>query len=73
MGYFVILVTIIVYRKLWNLSWTISALEYYSRTICYDIGDRFINPIDHPRTWGVTLFMGLFLRKKEDDTLQENI
>lgn len=26
-----------------------------------DISDRFINPFDHPRTWGVTLFMGLFL------------
>lgn len=26
-----------------------------------DIFDRFIHPIDHPRTWGVTLIMGLFL------------
>lgn len=26
-----------------------------------DIGDRFINPLDHPRTWGFTLFMGIFL------------
>jgi uncharacterized membrane protein len=29
--------------------------------IIYDIGDRVINPFEHPRTWGVTLFMGLFL------------
>lgn len=26
-----------------------------------DISDRFINPLDHPRTWGMTFFMGLFL------------
>jgi uncharacterized membrane protein len=26
-----------------------------------DISDRFINPFDHPRTWGFTLFMGIFL------------
>ncbi|MNU62910.1 hypothetical protein D3C71_521500 [compost metagenome] len=26
-----------------------------------DVGDRIINPMDHPRTWGVTIFMGLFL------------
>ncbi|MEM6396786.1 MAG: DUF1361 domain-containing protein [Bacteroidota bacterium] len=26
-----------------------------------DIGDRFVNPKEHPRTWGVTLFMGVFL------------
>ena len=26
-----------------------------------DIGDRIINPLDHPSTWGMTLFMGLFL------------
>lgn len=26
-----------------------------------DIGDRIINPFDHTRTWGVTIFMGLFL------------
>lgn len=29
--------------------------------IIYDIGERIINPFDHPRTWGMTLFMGLFL------------
>ncbi len=26
-----------------------------------DIGSRFIHPTDHPKTWGVTLLMGLFL------------
>ncbi|MES2554780.1 MAG: DUF1361 domain-containing protein [Bacteroidota bacterium] len=26
-----------------------------------DVGDRFIHPFDHPRTWGVTFFMGLLL------------
>ena len=41
----------------WN-SWDIIAEPF---ALIYDIGDRFINPIDHPRTWGVTLFMGLFL------------
>ncbi|MFT6747901.1 MAG: putative membrane protein, partial [Glaciecola sp.] len=29
--------------------------------LLFDIGDRIINPFAHPRTWGVTLFMGLFL------------
>ena len=29
--------------------------------LLYDVGDRIINPFAHPRTWGVTLFMGLFL------------
>jgi uncharacterized membrane protein len=29
--------------------------------LIYDVGDRFINPFDHLRTWGVTLFMWLFL------------
>ncbi len=26
-----------------------------------DVGERIINPFDHTRTWGVTIFMGLFL------------
>ena len=26
-----------------------------------DIGDRFANPLEHQTTWGVTLFMGVFL------------
>ena len=41
----------------WN-SWDIIAEPF---ALIYDIGDRFINPFEHPRTWGVTLFMGLFL------------
>lgn len=27
----------------------------------YDIGDRIINPLSHPRTWGMTIAIGLFL------------
>lgn len=41
----------------WN-SWDI--LDHPSG-ILYDISDRVLNPIDHPTTWGVTLFMGFFL------------
>ena len=41
----------------WN-SWDIIAEPL---ALIYDIGDRFINPFEHPRTWGVTLLMGLFL------------
>ena len=26
-----------------------------------DISDRFINPINHPRTWGMTILMGILL------------
>ena len=26
-----------------------------------DIIDRFLNPLDHPRTWGMTLVLGVFL------------
>lgn len=29
--------------------------------VVYDVSDRIFNPLDHPRTWGLTLFMGLFL------------
>jgi len=41
----------------WN-SWDIIAKPFQ---LFYDIGDRIINPLEHPRTWGMTLFMGLFL------------
>jgi uncharacterized membrane protein len=41
----------------WN-SWDILAEPF---ALIYDIGDRVINPFSHPQTWGVTLFMGLFL------------
>lgn len=29
--------------------------------IIYDIGERIVNPLSHPRTWGMTIFMGVFL------------
>lgn len=29
--------------------------------LMYDIGDRIINPFHHPRTWGMTILMGIFL------------
>jgi uncharacterized membrane protein len=29
--------------------------------IVYDIGHRFIHPFEHPTTWGMTIFMGVFL------------
>jgi uncharacterized membrane protein len=41
----------------WN-SWDI-IIEPFE--LFYDIGDRIINPFAHPRTWGMTLFLGLFL------------
>jgi len=41
----------------WN-SWDIISEPF---RLFYDIGDRIINPFEHPRTWGMTLFMGLFL------------
>ena len=25
------------------------------------LGDRFVSPFAHPRTWGMTLLMGVFL------------
>ena len=41
----------------WN-SWDIIGEPF---NLLYDIADRLINPFDHPRTWGVTIFMGIFL------------
>ena len=41
----------------WN-SWDIINEPF---NLLYDITDRLINPFDHPRTWGVTLFIGIFL------------
>jgi uncharacterized membrane protein len=29
--------------------------------LIFDIGERIINPFDHRTTWGMTIFMGLFL------------
>jgi uncharacterized membrane protein len=41
----------------WN-SWDIINNPFQ---LAYDIGDRFINPFIHPRAWGITILMGLFL------------
>jgi uncharacterized membrane protein len=41
----------------WN-SWDIIAEPL---NLIYDISDRFVNPFAHPRTWGMTIFMGIFL------------
>lgn len=41
----------------WN-SWDI---VHHPTRLMGDIGDRILNPLDHTRTWGVTVFMGLFL------------
>ncbi len=41
----------------WN-SWDI-ALNPFG--LFNDIIDRFANPLDHPRTWGMTIFMGILL------------
>ncbi|MDR1929005.1 MAG: DUF1361 domain-containing protein [Treponema sp.] len=41
----------------WN-SW-----DLFTKTskILTEIGDRIINPLEHQTTWGMTLFMGIFL------------
>jgi len=41
----------------WN-SWDIITEPF---GLMYDIGDRIINPLSHPRTWGMTIIMGIFL------------
>lgn len=41
----------------WN-SWDIISEPF---NLMYDIGDRIMNPFDHPRTWGMTILMGIFL------------
>jgi len=37
--------------------------DFFTRTseVLTDIGDRFVNPFEHRTTWGVTIFMGIFL------------
>ena len=37
--------------------------DFFTKTseVLTDIGDRFTNPFEHRTTWGVTLFMGVFL------------
>jgi uncharacterized membrane protein len=41
----------------WN-SW-----DLFTKTseVLIDIGDRIVNPFEHQTTWGMTLFMGIFL------------
>lgn len=29
--------------------------------LIYDVADKFVNPFNHPRTWGVTILLGVFL------------
>ncbi|MFZ5940194.1 MAG: DUF1361 domain-containing protein [Bacteroidota bacterium] len=41
----------------WN-SWDILTEPFQ---LLYDIGDRVISPMSHPGTWGMTLFLGIFL------------
>jgi uncharacterized membrane protein len=41
----------------WN-SWDIIQKPF---SLMYDVSDRIINPLDHPRTWGMTFFMWLFM------------
>lgn len=41
----------------WN-SWDIITEPF---NLAYDIQDRLVNPFQHPTTWGMTLFMGVFL------------
>ncbi len=41
----------------WN-SWDILQ---HPMTLLGDVADRFFHPMDHPRTWGVTILLGLFL------------
>lgn len=41
----------------WN-SWDIL---HNPSHLLYDVAHRFVYPFEHPRTWGMTLFMGIFL------------
>ncbi|MDR1287616.1 MAG: DUF1361 domain-containing protein [Treponema sp.] len=41
----------------WN-SWNLITEPF---PLLSDIGDSVINPAEHPRAWGLTLFMGIFL------------
>ena len=43
------------------LRWNSWDLLNHPAKLLGDIGDRVINPFDHPRTWGITLFLGIFL------------
>jgi uncharacterized membrane protein len=41
----------------WN-SWDIISEPF---SLFYDIKTRLINPFEHPRTWGMTILLGIFL------------
>lgn len=41
----------------WN-SWDLITEPF---KLIYDIGERILNPFEHPRTWGMTILMGIFL------------
>jgi uncharacterized membrane protein len=41
----------------WN-SWDMLTRPFH---LMYDMGDRVMNPFEHQTTWGMTLFMGIFL------------
>lgn len=41
----------------WN-SWDVISEPFQ---LFYDISDRVVNPLAHPRTWGMTILMGIFL------------
>jgi len=43
------------------LRWNSWDLLHHPKAICIDILDRFTHPLDHPRTWGLTIFLGVFL------------
>lgn len=43
------------------LRWNSWDLLHHPGRLLGDVGDRIVNPFEHPRTWGLTLFMGLFL------------
>jgi uncharacterized membrane protein len=43
------------------LRWNTWDILHHPNGLIRDISSRFIHPFDHPRTWGVTMFTGLFL------------
>jgi uncharacterized membrane protein len=45
-------------RYLRRNSWDVFTAPF---ELMYDIGGRFMNPLVYPGSWGMTLFMGLFL------------
>ncbi|MBN2615770.1 MAG: DUF1361 domain-containing protein [Bacteroidales bacterium] len=42
---------------LWN-SWDLLTKPF---NLIFDVGDQIMNPFEHPRAWGMIIFMGLFL------------